>query len=136
MHQVPRSVLSRPPQLPPAYPHKSVTYDELDALNTRNSTQQTARDDPRPPLLTLTAQPPVKSHITLVDSPKGQSPLLSSRAGLRSGSVTKVDGGEKFKSLRRMGSVEQSEKADSSRRSRRHKIFDSSYFARPAVPAQ
>lgn len=105
MQQVPISAISRPPQLPLNYPPKSLTFDELDALKTRNSTQQTARDDPRPPLPTLPLQPPLKSHITLMASPEQLSPLRSNRADGKAGSVSRLDGGGKFKSLHKMGNL-------------------------------
>jgi hypothetical protein len=101
MQQVPLAALHRPPQLPPSLTSKCLTLDELDALNTRNSTQQTAREDPRPPLPTVFTQPAIKSHITLIHSPK-QSPLRSSKEGRGEGSVNGSGGLQKFKSLRRV----------------------------------
>jgi hypothetical protein len=68
--------LAFPPQLQPAVNFKSIRSDEYDALNTYPSTQQSAREDQPAKMPSSKLAQPLKSHITLVESPKNHPPTF------------------------------------------------------------
>jgi hypothetical protein len=68
------SQFAAPRQQSPALHAKHIRFDEFEALNTRHSTQQTAREDPRPQVPLSPVRHLTTTHITLVESPKNHSP--------------------------------------------------------------